>query len=169
MQKPLVLTLAGALVLAGCGWKESRINPVNWFGRSEPVEVVAAEGTNPLIPEESRKRGVFSRPEAVDRSVLANQITDLQIEPTPTGAIIRATAVTSRQGAYDVELRRAGEATDGVLTLEFRVTFPQGPTPVGPAATRTVHAARSLSSQELAAIRIVRVNGATNARESRRR
>lgn len=169
MQKPLALTLAGALVLAGCGFKESRINPLNWFGRSEPAQAVVAEGANPLIPEDSRRGGVFARPEARDLSVLAAQITDLRIERTATGAIIHATAVTSRQGAHDVTLRQAGEATDGVLSYDFRVTYPAEPTRSGTVASRTVHAARSLSNQDLAAVRVVRVNGAENARESRRR
>lgn len=168
MQKPLALTLAGALVLAGCGWKESRINPVNWFGNSEPVEVVVDENTNPLIPQKKQKRGLFDKPEDVDNSVLVGQLTELRIDRTNIGAIIYATAIADRQGAFDVELRPLEDTQDGVLTLEFRVVYPEDPTHLGSEYSRTVHAARSVTQQGLDGIRLIRVLAAQNARESRR-
>ena len=169
MHRPLAITLASALVLAGCGWKDSRINPTNWFGRSQTAEVEVSANTNPLIPEESNARGIFDSPEPEDTSVLVSQLSDLRIERTAAGAIIFATAVASRQGAYDLELRRVEEAEDGVLAYDFRVVYPEVATATGSDYSRTLHAARTVSHQDLEGIRVVRVNAAENARESRRR
>lgn len=168
MQKPLALTLAGALVLAGCGWKESRVNPVNWFGKSEPVEVVVTENTNPLLPQKEQKRGLFDKREDVDNSVLVGQLAELRIDRTNIGAIIHATAIADRQGAYDVELRPVEHTEQDVLTLEFRVVYPEDPTVAGSDYSRTVRAARSVTHQGLEGIRLIRVLAAQNALESRR-
>lgn len=170
MQKPLALTLACALLLTGCGgWKQSRVNPSNWFGSAEPAEVAVAQSGNPLMPQESNSRGMFARPEPVDASILIGSISDMRIERTASGAIIYATAVASRQGAYDVELRPAGPAEEDVLSYEFRAVFPEAPTGTGSEYSRTLHAARTISNQDLQGIRTVRVTGAQNARESHRR
>ncbi|UWQ76380.1 hypothetical protein [Leisingera sp. M658] len=170
MHKPLALTLACALMLAGCGgWKQSRINPSNWFGSSAPAEAPVAENTNPLLPQDSNARGIFARPEPKDTTVLAGQITEMRIERTASGAIIYATAIASRQGAYDVVLRPADSSEEGVLSLDFRVVYPETSTATGSEFSRTIHAARTVTNQDLAGIRTVRVNGAQNARESRRR
>ena len=51
MRKSISLILIASLITASCGWRDSRVNPRNWFGNSRdvPVEVVDAEA-NPLIP-----------------------------------------------------------------------------------------------------------------------
>ncbi|KIC21275.1 hypothetical protein [Leisingera sp. ANG-Vp] len=169
MNKPLAITLASALVLAGCGWKDSRLNPSNWFGSSEPAAVEPAANTNPLLPQDSNARGIFARPEPEDVTVLISRISDLRIERTAAGAIIYATAIASRQGAYNVELRPVELPEDGVLAYDFRVVYPEFQTPTGSEFSRTVHAARTVTEQDLEGIRTVRVNGTENARESRRR
>jgi hypothetical protein len=176
MKKSLILLLAATLVVASCGaWRGSRVNPKNWFGGSEstPVAQEAPEAVNPLIP---KKAGLnfFGGPddEEEDNSVLAETITELSVEQTPVGAIIHATALTKRQGAYQARLRLEEDpdaAEEGVLAYTFRVLYPATQTPVGPERTRLVHAAASVTHQELAAIRTIRVTGATNRRESRRR
>lgn len=171
MRKPLALILAGSLVLAGCGgWRDSRVNPTNWFGKSRSVPVAAEVGeeVNPLIPEKQR-RGIFAPKETEDTSVLVGEISALRIEPTPTGAIVRATGVAERQGAHKLELRQVSDSAAGTLEFDFRVLYPDATTPTGSIHSRTIHAAVTLSKQDLAGIRVIRVSGATNARDSRRR
>ncbi|KIC11182.1 hypothetical protein RA19_07460 [Leisingera sp. ANG-M1] len=171
MHKALAITLASALVLAGCGWKDSRINPTNWFGKSSAAETSAAvqANTNPLLPQESNARGIFAKKPPKDKSVLISQVSELQIERTNSGAIIRAAGIADRQGAFDVELRRSDVEEEGVLAYDFRVVYPEVSTLAGSEFSRTVNVARTLSHQDLEGIRTVRVNGAQNARESRRR
>lgn len=171
MRKSLVLILAGTLILSGCGgWRDSRINPGNWFGksRSAPIaETTATEVVNPLIPQERRK-SIFARAEKEDLSVPVATISDLRVEPTPNGAIIYATAIASRQGAYEVELRQEPDAAEDTLEYTLRVVYPEASTPSGSVHSRTVQAAVTLSEQDLRGIRTIRVNGTENARETRR-
>ncbi|MFW8636894.1 hypothetical protein [Cribrihabitans pelagius] len=168
MIRPISLTLAAALVVSGCGLRESRVNPVNWFSGSEPAPQQHAADGNPLIPAERERSGLFSRPDAEDNSQLVAEVTGLSIERTPGGAIIQATGLASRQGAFDVELRRAESAPEGVLAYELRAVLPGWRTRVGPPASRTLRAARTVSAETLAGIGTIRVTAAANARESRR-
>lgn len=173
MQKPLTVLLVASLLLAGCGgWRDSRINPTNWFGnsRSQPVEAAAADDANPLVP--SRRRGVFSRTPRADISVPIATISELRVEPTADGAIVYAAGIATRQGPYQVELRPVTtdeEAENGVMSFSFRVVYPEDATPVGTELSRTVHVAHSLSRQEIRNVRMVRVAGRENLREVRRR
>ncbi|MBJ6370713.1 hypothetical protein [Sedimentitalea arenosa] len=168
MKFPLTLLVASSLILSGCGWRDSRINPSNWGGGGETVPV---DGTvNPLLPE--RSGSGLRRPPPEDVSVLIATVTDLRITPAPSGAVIVAEGVASRQGAYGAELRPVSEDLideNGVLELEFRVAYPQSATPVGSERTRRVVNGYSLNTQQLAAIRLVRVRAAQNALESGRR
>ncbi|MEW2911505.1 hypothetical protein [Leisingera sp. JC11] len=128
-----------------------------------------AANVNPLLPQESNARGIFAKKPPEDKSVLVSRIDGLEIERTSTGAIIHATGIAARQGAFDVELRRVEGTEEGVLTYDFRIVYPEEPTITGSEFSRTLHAARTLSNQDLQEVRLVRVNGETNARESRRR
>lgn len=173
MRKPIMVLLAASLLLASCGgWGDSRANPRNWFGnsRSAPAAVPAeGEVANPLIP---KKSALATRPDPVDGTELITNVTELRIERTPSGAIIYATGIASRQGAFDVELRPDPVGEDGdqsVLSFTFRVAYPKDPTNVGNERSRTVVVARSLTSQDLQGIRLIRVAGVQNVRESRRR
>ena len=175
MRKSVILMTAAALTLTSCGTiRDSRVNPFNWFGSSKSAPVSATEDeketVNPLLPDKGR-RGIFARPDAEDLSVPATAISELRVERTPSGAIIFATAVTERQGAFDANLRLepADPEDPSVMTFSFMVDYPERQTRVGPANTRTVRAARSVSSQDLAPVRTIRVLGATNLRETRRR
>lgn len=163
--------LIGSLILSGCGWSDSRANPKNWFGKSRSTEVaVADETTNTLLPR--KRRGVFARAEKQDNSVLIDKITTMRIEPTNSGAIIYASGIAERQGAFDAKLRPDNPdliPEDGVLTFSFRVNYPRQQTNVGSEFSRTVNDAYSLSSQSLAGVRSIRIVGARNAQESRRR
>ena len=160
----LGLTLA-MLVLAGCNtWA----NPANWFGGSEEIDVETGE-INPLVPGE--RDGLFSRPDYIYPGVPVDQVTELRIERTRSGAIILAQGVASRQGPHEVRLIPESideEPIDGVLAYSFNIVYPDYNTAVGPVSTRTVTAARSISTEVLAKTRVVRVVAAGNIRESRR-
>jgi len=171
MQKTLTVLLVTSLFLAGCGgWRDSRLNPGNWFGKSRSERVVTPEETNPLIPQ--NRTGMFSRPEREDVSVPIAQVTELRVEPTTTGAIVYAEGVAARQGPYEVELRPVTTPEDeaeGTLSLSFRVVYPEAATPVGTEFSRKVHVAYSMTTQEIRDIRTIRVLGRDNARSTRRR
>lgn len=167
-----VLVVAGLLLSSCGGWRDSRINPGNWFGNSRSVPVAAtATETNPLMPGTSRK-GMFSRPDPVDYSLPIAKVTELRIEPTPTGAIVYAEGVAARQGPFSTELRRVTteeEVEKGVMSFSFRVVYPTDATFVGNERSRTVHEAYTLRAQDLDGVKLVRVVGRDNALESRRR
>ncbi|AVO36575.1 hypothetical protein [Pukyongiella litopenaei] len=172
MRKPLTFLLVASTLLSGCGgWRDSGWNPSNWFGRGRSVSVDAPpEAVNPLIPE--GRRGIFQRPEKEDRSELIAAVRELRIERDPNGAIVYATGLASRNGAYAARLRLETEdlpPEDGVITFTFRVTYPSDPTPTGTERTRTIVEAHSLSTQELQGVKAIRVIAAQNALESRRR
>lgn len=174
MRKPILVLLATSLFLGGCGrWSDSRVNPGNWFGQSRSAAVQTVDGeasANPLIPQ--RRTSMLARAEPGDLSVLIPNITELRVERTSTGATIYATGVATRQGAYGSTLRLDPEdenTKSDVLSFTFRVLYPPYPTQAGPERSRTIREARSLSNQDLRGIRLIRVKGAQNLRETRRR
>ena len=95
------------------------------------------------------------------------------VEPTATGAIVYATGVAARQGAFAARLTAANDGAEpdeyGVLSLSFRVTYPRYATNQGSEFSRTVHEAFSLTNLELQRVRTIRVTAAQNTRETRRR
>ncbi|MEM8577091.1 MAG: hypothetical protein AAGF60_04510 [Pseudomonadota bacterium] len=170
----LVLVLAAlSLTLSACGFRDSRVNPLNWFGnsRSEPVQVQAPEDVNPLIPT---RTGLFQRQRAEAaryQGTPVDAVTDLRVERVPGGAIIRATGVAREQGLFEVRLtpENDGDAVDGVLSYRLEARRPEAVRPGGPEATRRVTAAVSVTDQDLRGVRVIRVVGVENARTSRRR
>lgn len=175
MRKTILIVTAASLVLASCGWRDSRVNPRNWFGKSREVvtetRAEEAEEVNPLIP--SARRSVLARRTPADLSVEVEKVTDLRVEPTATGAIVYATGVAARQGAFAARLTAANDGAEpdenGVLSLSFRVTYPRYATKQGSEFSRTVHEAFSLTNLELQRVRTIRVTAAQNTRETRRR
>ncbi len=161
MRTPLAALLIATLILPGCG---SRLNPFNWFGRGQ-VEAVQTGTENPLIPQKSRLK-----PKDIPyQGTLVDQITDLKVERSPGGAVVRVTAVAARQGAYEVRLAPAFQQdAKGVFKLELLALQPARRTAQGTAASRTVTAAIDLTDQDLFGIRTIRVQGARNAATSRR-
>ncbi|MBB97665.1 MAG: hypothetical protein CML68_24075 [Rhodobacteraceae bacterium] len=169
-----IVLLVAAMALEGCsGWSDSSVNPSNWFGRSRPAEVSPEEfatEVNPLLPDSAED--FIAGNEAAVQGVTIDQVTSLVIERTVEGAIIRAEGLAARQGAYDARLipdTFDETPIDGVLSYRFVVKYPVEPTVQGPAATRTVSVARTVSSQILGSARVIRVSGSQNARESGRR
>lgn len=145
------LVLGLGLALAGCGAvRESRLNPFNWFKRSEPRETIAlpAQGGDP-------------RP-------LVDTVLSMAVEPIPGGAVVRARGVTPTQGWWDAELVARDLGEDGVLVYEFRLLPPRGQTDVNTQRSREIDVAIYISDVKLANVREIVVQGATNARSARR-
>lgn len=165
MNAKILGLLVVTMLLSGCGgWRDSIANPRNWFdGQSRSVEV--PEDVNPLLPRQSR----LTSDRDEDLSEPIEIIRDLVVEQTPSGAIVRAEGLANRQGAFQAELRRDEDEADGVMSFSFRIVYPRGRTPVGSEATRLVRAAASVSTQDLRSVSVIRVVGAENARETRRR
>lgn len=147
--------LAVPLVLASCGISETRLNPFNWFGGSEettsaePMQVVEREDPRPLVAE----------------------ITQLVIERTPGGAIIRVTGLPPTQGWYGADLVNAnpdGEPFNGVMSYSLRAVPPATQTRVSTQQSRELTAAVFISDLTLSGVRVVQVTGAQNSRIARR-
>lgn len=171
MRAFLALSLSASLALAGCN---SNLNPVNWFGRSSAVEAnpeLVSEAANPLIPK--TRKSLFRSSEKPDETVPISAITEMRIDRTVSGGILVATGVAPRQGAYEPELRPDNPDLqpdeNGVLEFTFRVLYPSSATPAGDERLRQITAAYSLSNEELEAVSVIRVSGAQNGREIRRK
>lgn len=158
MARPFVLFLCLALTLAGCArLAGSRLNPVNWFGNPVAVAPTDLSGNlRPLVPA-----GVRAAP--ADGRVMIGTVSDVVIDRTAGGAIIRATGLAPTQGYFNAQLVPVGQ-DGGVLRLEFRVEAPTGTQPVGSAASRTITVARSLRAEEIAIVRTIVVIGADGGR-----
>lgn len=150
MLRPLPLLLIAALALSGCARvAQSRLNPLNWFGASRPAAVQPVQ----QVVQDSR--------------LPVAQVRDLVIEPTASGAIIRATGVVPGQGWYNARLVRVADA-EGVLAYEFRAEPPPGGMGTGETGTQVITAARSVTQGTLADVSHIRVTGQQNALEARR-
>jgi len=155
MTKAGILTLAvAALVLTGCaGIQRTTSGFFNMFSSSDevfvPPEVTEVSDPRPLVP----------------------QITALNIDRTPNGAIVRATGLPPEQGWFDIALvrtTRSGRPVDGVLTFTFRGVPPVGPKPASTIQSRELVAAVFVPNEILAETRLIRVAGALNSQSARR-
>lgn len=148
--RPLAV-LCLSVLLAGCGgFADSRLNPVNWFGRSEPRETI-------VLPEE-----------ATDPRPLVETVLSLSVEPMPGGAIVRARGQTPNQGWWAAELVPVELPDAGTLVYEFRIVPPVTPTAVSTPQSRQVDVAIFVSDLTLDGVREIVVQGAGNARSARR-
>ena len=168
MRTFVAVLVISSMVLSGCSrLRDSRLNPGNWFGggSSRPVASAASE-TNPLIPRETRIRRRDRR--EVYTGTPVDQVTDVRIETTTAGAIVRVTGVSLQQGAYDVRLvaDNDGDPVNGVLTMRLMAVQPRD-TPQGSPRLRTLHAGRFVSNNDLAISNTIRVIGARNERSAR--
>lgn len=146
-----LVALSLILALAGCGAaRESRLNPFKWFKKSEPRETIVLE-----------EKGEDPRP-------LVDTVLTMAVEPMPGGAIVRARGVTPTQGWWNAELVPQDLTEDGVLVYEFRLVQPQGRTDVNTQRSREIDVGIFISDVKLEAVREIVVQGATNARVSRR-
>lgn len=153
---PVLLALSAALSLSGCDRVgESRLNPFNWFGRSEAAPAAVVQ-TDTGLPGDAR--------------VLVAEVTRLEVRQTPGGAIIFAAGLPPTQGWWDAELvpENDGFPVDGVLTYRFALAEPTPGTPaaarVSTPQSRQVTVATHLSSIRLAGVQRIVVTGAGNSR-----
>ncbi len=169
MRTFVAVLLISSIVLSGCSrLRDSRLNPGNWFGGSRSVPVAtSSEAANPLIPERTTIRRRDRREIYVGTPV--DQVTDLKVERTTAGAIVHVTGISLRQGAFDVRLisDTKGDPVDGVLIFKLLAVQPTNQ-PQGQPRQRTVHVARFVSNNDLAATRTIRVIGARNERVTKR-
>jgi len=179
MKRRVFLGLAAAGALAGCGgFRDSRINPRNWFGRSQSrrrADAAADPDANPLIPEQGEDVGLFDairnrRRNAPYPGTLVAQVADLAVERATGGAIIRVRGLAAQQEVHDVRLvpdEPDGEPVSGVLGYELRAVH--APLSAGSVARRReVQVAVFVSDKTLKDVREIRVRGVQNERVSRR-
>ncbi len=149
MLRPLLI-VSLILTLGACG---SRLNPLNWFGgdREERIRV---------DPDAAGSAGL-----ALDPRALVAEITQLSVEPTTSGAILRATGVTPLQGYFDASLRLV-ERTQTAIVYEFRAAPPLNGSTQG---LQEIVAGTTLSNGELQGIRSITVIAQNNRRTVSRR
>ena len=145
------LVLGLAVTLAGCGAiGKSKLNPFNWFKKSEPRETIVLPG------------------EKSDPRPLVDTVLSMAVEPIPGGAVVRARGVTPTQGWWNAELVPHDLDDKGVLVYEFRLVPPEGRADVNTQQSREIDVAIYLSDAKLEAVREIVVQGAKNARSARR-
>lgn len=145
------LVLGLGLALTGCGGlRQSRLNPFNWFRKSEPRETIVLPG------EKTDPRG------------LVETVLSMAVEPIPGGAVVRARGLTPTQGWWEAELVARNVDENGVLVYEFRLLPPTGRTDVNTQRSREIDVAIYISDVKLENVREIVVQGATNARSARR-
>ncbi len=148
-RRHVVLGLAAAL--AGCaGVRQSKLNPFNWFKKSEPRETI-------VLPDEK-----------ADPRPLVDTVLSMAVEPIPGGAVVRARGVSPTQGWWDAELVPQDLDDKGVLVYEFRLLPPTKRAEVSTQQSREIDVAIYISDVKLENVREIVVQGATNARVSRR-
>ena len=147
--RPVALLLCLTLMACG-GMRDSKLNPFNWFGRSQEVEKVAL----PKAPADPRG--------------LVQQVISLNVEEVPGGAIVRATGLPPTQGYWEAELVALPVDETGRQLLEFRIFPPVETMRAGTPPSREVVVALYLSNYKLDAVREIVVQGEANARSARR-
>ncbi len=147
IKTPLLALLAATVTLSACGRvADSGLNPFNWFGR-ESVETVAA---NAEVITDGRQ--------------LVDQVTELAVDATPEGAIIRAVGLPPVQGFWDAELVRVQSADPSLAVYEFRVLPPLERQAQSTPQSREIIAGAALNNRQLASIRGIIVRGQRSQR-----
>ncbi|MDA7424339.1 hypothetical protein [Thalassococcus lentus] len=168
MVRPFIILVLSASILASCATvRDSRLNPMNWFGRSVS-EPVATDNTelNPLIPRGRRTLFSAEQPSAYQGRNIG-EVNELLVERRPGGAIVRATGTADRQGPFDVRLVKVDDQSDATtLTYAFKALQQRGPQ--GREQSRTVTVAIWLTDNDLNGINTIRVLGDRNVRSVRR-
>lgn len=155
MRAGMVMAVAAVMMVAGCATvRESRVNPLNWFGSPEAAPVAAAPVAGPVGRTDGR--------------VLVPQVTALHIERTTGGAIVRATGVAATQGWYQAALVPAADSTEEALVYEFVVQAPADVTRAGAPQSREIPVATFLRGVQLERLSTITVRGATNGMSTRR-
>ncbi|PTV97638.1 hypothetical protein C8J27_101755 [Rhodobacter aestuarii] len=152
---PVALLLASSVALSGCGWKDSKMNPWNWFSQEEVTTLAPKEGY-PEIANDPRE--------------LVATVTKLEIKRTQGGAIVAATGMPPTQGWWGADLlaENDGSPVDGVMTYRFVAAWPNPGSPAGQRIStpesREITAAAFINNVKLAQVKKVVVIGAGNQR-----
>lgn len=145
------VVLGLAVAVAGCaGVRQSKLNPFNWFRKSQPRETI-------VLPGEKK-----------DPRPLVDTVLSMTVEPIPGGAVVRARGVTPTQGWWDAELVPQELDDKGILVYEFRLLPPTDRADVNTQQSREIDVAIYISDVKLEAVREIVVQGASNARSARR-
>lgn len=155
MKTATTALLIGALALSACGRiADSRLNPLNWFGRSEVAPAATLEPAD----------GYAALPE--DGRLSVTEVTGLEVTRTPGGALVVARGLPPTQGWWDAGLvaLNDGVPVEGVLTFAFRVAEPPAPRRVSTPQSRELTAGVFLSDQSLTGVRRIVVQGTANSR-----
>jgi hypothetical protein len=149
----ILIALSLVLGLSACSGGDFSLNPFNWFAGSGEEDWVALEPA-----------GGWDA--TTDRRLVVDQVTELQVERTTAGVIVRATGLPPRLGYWDAELQAEnnGKPENGVLTYQFRIATPRWATNTSTPYARTVHVAEFISNAALKDVRTIRVVGARNSR-----
>ncbi len=143
--------LVSLIALSACaGIRKSKVNPFNWFQRSQQTTSVAL----PAAPTDER--------------MLVDSVLDMKVEQFHGGAIVRAVGLPPTQGYWDAELVPQPRDDSGKLVLEFRIFPPVAAADVVNQPSREVTVGLRLSNIKLDGITEIVVQGAKNARVSRR-
>lgn len=105
---------------------------------------------------------------ASDLRPLMPQIAALDVEPTPSGAIVRATGLPPVQGYWNGALVPVDTADPSVLGFQFRAEPPEEAARISTARSRHVTVAVFVPEARLRGIREIRVAAAGNVRAARR-
>ncbi|MFB2593841.1 hypothetical protein ACEYYB_03240 [Paracoccus sp. p4-l81] len=159
----LVVGLAIAGTLSGCSRiSESRFNPLNWFGSSEPVAAT-------LAPE-----GGYAQA-AEDHRQPAAQITRMDLQRVSGGAVLLVTGVAPSLGWWDAELvppEVSDRPVDGTLAYRLMIAAPRpgsaDASRAGTQQTREITVQHFISEVKLAQVNRLVVEGANGARSMRR-
>jgi hypothetical protein len=148
----LTASVAALFLVSGCsGFRDAKINPLNWFAKAQadaqPVLVLDAPADNRL---------------------LVDQVLTLKVEQMATGAIVRATGLPPTQGWWDAQLVALPTEEPGILVLEFRVFPPVGQAQIVNQTSREITAAYAITAFKLEAVTKIIVQGASNALSSGR-
>lgn len=144
----VLVSLIGLSACAAVG--KSKLNPFNWFGRSQSVATVQ----------------IAQAP--TDQRALVESVLDMQVEKFHGGAIVRARGLPPTQGYWDAELVAQPVDEKGKLVLEFRIFPPIEAAGVVNQQSREVTVALRLSNIKLEGVTQIVVQGAKGARSSSR-
>lgn len=158
MRRPLAAAMVLAVLVGGCGFEKSRLNPLNWFGQSKKTTVQKVDPVTGVPLPTPDPRGMVA------------EVTSMRVEQVPGGAIIHATGLPPTQGWWNAALiaQNDGKPVKGVLTFRFVIVPPPGTTPVSTPQSREVTVATHLTDFQLAGVRAITVTGSRNARTARR-
>jgi hypothetical protein len=155
MTPRLPAALSVLILLGACGQSEPRwYNPLSWFGGSQEVAAtdLAAQDVGT----------------AADPRPLVAQVLSLSVDAFPGGAVVRATGLPPTQGYWAGDLIRIEGEDPTRITFRFVALAPPEPSRVSTQQSREIVVGTSLSDIELEGVREIIVQGASNARATRR-